>query len=231
MNRMDANPHEFSFQNPESMSPTQRLEMLKTGTTTIGLVFNEGVILATESQATAGFFVATKKAQKLFKINDYIGATIAGGVADCQYVVNQAQAISRLHTIEHDQQPSVEHMAHLVRNILFNGRSYFYAFMIVGGYSLTEKRGKLFPIDFIGLMADKEDFVSLGSGSTYALGVLEGNYKPNMTLDEGVALVRQALTASRNRDAGSGYGLQICAITKDGFKAIEGPLADVISSK
>jgi proteasome beta subunit len=211
---------------PVELSPAQKLEILKTGTTTIGILIKDGVILATESQATAGFFVATKKAQKLFKINDFVGATIAGGVADCQYVVGQAQAISRLHTIQHERQPSVEHMANLVRNILFNGRSYFYAFMIVGGYSLTEKRGKLYPIDFIGYMTDREEFVSLGSGSTFALGVLEGNWVPDMSEKDGIALVTQALTAARNRDAGSGYGLQICVITKDGFKAIEGPLKE-----
>jgi proteasome beta subunit len=221
--------HNYAFQNPTE-SPNlhlleqQKMEMLKTGTTTIGMIFKDGVILATESQATAGFFVATKKAQKLFQINDFVGATIAGGVADCQYVVGQAQAISRLNTIQQEKQPSVEHMANLVRNILFNGRSYFYAFMIVGGYSHEDKKGKIYPIDFIGLMADSEEYVSLGSGSSFALGVMEGNYKPNMTEKEGIALVTQALTAARNRDAGSGYGLQIAVITKDGFKAVEGPL-------
>jgi proteasome beta subunit len=203
----------------------KQIELLKTGTTTIGMVIKDGVVLATESQATAGFFVATKKAQKLFQINDYVGATIAGGVADCQYVVSQAQAISRLNTIKQEEEPTVDYMANLVRNILFNGRSYFYAFMIVGGYNPKEKIGKIFPIDFIGFMADSEQFVSLGSGSTYALGVLEGNWQPNMDEESAIKLVRQALTASRNRDAGSGYGLQIAVITKEGFKAIEGPLA------
>jgi len=81
-------------------SEGQKMEMLKTGTTTIGIVIKDGVILATESQATAGFYVATKKAQKLFKINNLVGMTIAGGVADAQYLVGQAQAISRLLKIQ-----------------------------------------------------------------------------------------------------------------------------------
>jgi proteasome beta subunit len=210
----------------EQISPADKMELLKTGTTTVGIIIKDGVILATESQATAGFTIATKNAQKLFQINNQCGATIAGGVADCQYVVSQAQAISRLLAIQHEgEEPGVEYISQVVRNILFNGRSFFYSFMIVGGYSKKEKCGKLFPIDFIGFMSDSESFVSLGSGSTYALGVLEGNYKPNMTEKQGVELVTQAITASRKRDAGSGYALQICSITKDGFKAIEGPLA------
>lgn len=206
------------------LTETQKMEMLKTGTTTIGMVIKDGVILATESQATAGFFVATKKAQKLFQINNYCGATIAGGVADCQFVVERAQAISRLNAIKEGKEPSVDYMANLVRNILYNGRSYYYAFMIVGGYNTQEKTGKLYPIDFIGFMTESESFVSLGSGSSFALGVMEGNWKPNMSREEGVAVIKQALTAARNRDAGSGYGLQISVITKDGFEAIEGPL-------
>ena len=168
-----------------------QLEKLKTGTTTIGMLIEDGVIMATESKATAGFFIASKDAQKLFKINDHCGATIAGGVADCQYVVSQAQAISRLLKIQKDdKEPTVEYMAQVVRNMLFNGRSFLHAFLILGGYSTKDQCGKLFPIDFIGFMADSESYVSLGSGSTFALGVLEGNWQPNMSEDAGVALIR-----------------------------------------
>ncbi len=202
----------------------QKIEKLKTGTTTIGICIKDGVILATESQATAGTLIASKSAQKLFKINEKVGATIAGGVADCQYVVGQAQAISRLREIETGNAPSLEHIAMIVRNILFSGRSYYYSFMLVGGYSEKEKRGKVYAIDFIGFMAEETKFTSLGSGMYYAFGVLEANYKDNMTEEEGVELARKALKAAKERDAGSGYGMQIVVITKDGFKAIEGPL-------
>ncbi|MHA1673530.1 MAG: proteasome subunit beta [Promethearchaeota archaeon] len=210
----------------QALSDSQKLEMLKTGTTTIGIVIKDGVILATESQATAGFFVATKQAQKLFKVNEHCGMTIAGSVADCQYMISQAQAISRLMEIQHDgREPTTSYIANVIRNIAFNGRSYFYAFMIVGGYDVREKRGKLLPIDFLGYMAENEEFVSLGSGSSFALGVLEGNYKPNMTKKQGIALAEKALSAAKARDAGSGYENQIVVITKDKFEVISGPLA------
>jgi proteasome beta subunit len=200
------------------------LEKLKTGTTNVAMVIKDGVVLATESQATAGFTIATKKAQKLFSINKYCGATIAGGVADCQYVVSQAQAISRLELLRFEKIPDVEWVANVIRNLLFRGRSFFYAFMIIGGYDLKENRGRLFPVDFIGYMTDTEDYVSIGSGSNFSLGVLEANWKPNMTKEEGIALAKQALTASRARDAGSGYDEQIIVITKDGTEVIAGPL-------
>jgi len=219
----------MSFKNPslhdaQSIPDIQKLEMLKTGTTTIGLVIKDGVILATESQVTAGFFVANKKGQKLFQINNQCGATVAGGLADCQYVVGQAQAISRLLSVRDEKEPSLEYIANIVRNILFNGRSFFQAFMIIGGYDSKTQSGRIFPIDFLGYMADSEDFASLGSGSTFALGVLEGGWKPEMTTDEGVELVKRALHAAKSRDIASGYEIQLVIITKDKFEAIEGPL-------
>ena len=215
----------FKLHDAQSIPDNQKLEMLKTGTTTIGMVIKDGVILATESQATAGYFVANKKTQKLFKINNQCGATIAGGVADCQYVVGQAQAISRLLTVREGKEPSLEYVANIVRNMLFNGRSFFQAFMIIGGYDSKTQSGRIFPIDFLGYMADSEDFASLGSGSTFALGVLEGSWKPGMGADEGVKLAKKALIAAKSLDIGSGSEIQVVIITKDKFEAVEGPLS------
>ena len=213
----------MSFKNPtlhdaQSIPDTQKLEMLKTGTTTIGMVIKDGVILATESQATTGYFVANKKAQKLFKINNQCGATIAGTVSDCQYVVGQAQAISRLLTVREDKEPGLEYIANIVRNMLFNGRSFFQAFMIIGGYDSKTQTGRIFPIDFLGYMADSESFASLGSGSTFALGVMEGGWIPEMSVEEGVKLVEKALSAAKSLDIGSGSKNQIVVITKDKYE-------------
>ncbi|UYP45704.1 Proteasome subunit beta [Candidatus Lokiarchaeum ossiferum] len=222
---MNANPQ---MPQMNQLTDTQKIEMLKTGTTTIGIVCDGAVILATESQATAGFFVATKEAQKLYPINEYVGATMAGGVADCQYVIGQVQAISRLEHIQTGKIPKVKKIANIMRNILFNGRSFFYAWHIVGGVEEEEGKwvGKIYPIDFIGYMSEGEQFASLGSGSSFALGVLENGYEEGMSEEEAIALARKALDASRARDAGSGYAVQIVVINKDGLKAIAGPLAE-----
>ena len=222
---MNANPQ---MPQMNQLTDTQKIEMLKTGTTTIGIVCDGAVILATESQATAGFFVATKEAQKLYPINGYVGATMAGGVADCQYVIGQVQAISRLEQIQTGKIPKVKKIANIMRNILFNGRSFFYAWHIVGGVEEEDGEwvGKIYPIDFIGYMSEGEDFASLGSGSSFALGVLENGYEKGMSEEEAIALARKALDAARARDAGSGYAVQIVVINKDGLKPIAGPLAE-----
>jgi len=194
---------------------------LRTGTTTVGLIVKNGVVIATDSQATGGTMVASKQAQKLFQINDFAAVTIAGGVADCQYVVNQLKALSRIKEVEDGVVPEPKYVANMCRNILFSGRSFFLSMMIVGGYSEKEKTGVLYGIDLIGTMYKEDSFISFGSGSPFSLGVLEADWKPNMTKDQGIDLVKTAITSSRERDSGSGFKLQICTIDKSGFKQTE----------
>ncbi|MFX0028371.1 MAG: proteasome subunit beta [Candidatus Hermodarchaeota archaeon] len=194
---------------------------LLTGTTTVGLIVKDGVIIATDSQATGGTVVASKQAKKLFEINKFTATTIAGGVADCQYVVSQLRALSRLKEVEEEEVPEPKYIASLCRNILFSGRSFFLSMMIVGGYSEVENTGKLYGIDMLGTLYEEDSFISFGSGSPFSLGVLEADWKPNMSKAEGVILIKTAITSSRERDAGSGFKLQICQIDKDGFKQLE----------
>lgn len=196
-------------------------KMLQTGTTTVGIMIKEGVIIATDSQATAGTFIASKQAQKLFEINKYTAATIAGGVADCQYVINQIRALSRLKEIEEGKVPEPKYVASICRNILFGGRSYFLSLMIVGGYSLKEKIGILYGIDLLGTLYEENSYLSFGSGSPFSLGVLESEWKPNLPKTKGIDLVKTAINSSKERDSGSGYELQICTIDKDGFTKVQ----------
>ncbi len=197
------------------------LKKIMSGTTTVGIIVKDGVIIGTESQATAGYTVATKQAQKLFKINDYAAATISGGVADCQYVINQISALSRLQEVEEGKVPPIKYIANVTRNILFSGRSFFLAMMIIGGYSQKEKKAKLYGVDLLGTLFEEDKFMAYGSGSPFSLGVLEADWKPNMTAAQGIELIKTAISASRERDAASGFKLQICNIDKDGYKKIE----------
>ena len=197
------------------------LKKIMSGMTTVGIIVKDGVIVGTESQATAGYTVATKQAQKLFKINDYAAATISGGVADCQYVINQISALSRLKEVEEQEVPHIKYIANVTRNILFSGRSFFLSMMIIGGYSKKEKKGKLYGVDLLGTLYEEDKFMAYGSGSPFSLGVLEADWKPNMTKAQGIELIKTAISSSRERDAASGFKLQICSIDKDGYKKIE----------
>jgi len=195
--------------------------IIKSSTTTVGIMVKDGVVIGTESQATAGYTVATKEAQKLFKINNFTAATISGGVADCQYVVNQLKALSRLKEVEQEKVPDPQYIASTTRNILFSGRSYFMCMMIVGGFSQKANKGILYGVDLLGTLYEEERFISFGSGSPFSLGVLEADWKPNLTKPAGTKLIETAISSSRERDAASGFNLQICTIDKTGYKQIQ----------
>ncbi|MHA1671665.1 MAG: hypothetical protein ACTSV5_13985 [Promethearchaeota archaeon] len=195
--------------------------VIKTSTTTVGVIVKGGVVVGTESQATAGYTVATKNAQKLFQINDFTCATISGGVADCQYIINQLKSFSMLKQVEEEFVPEPRYIANVTRNILFSGRSYFIAMMIVGGFSLKENKGELYGIDLLGTFYEEDKFMSFGSGSPFSLGVLEVDWKPNLTKAQGINLVKVAISSSKERDAASGHKIQICTIDKKGFVQVQ----------
>lgn len=206
--------------NPNQLDQEQFEKMVKSGTTTVGIIVNDGVVIGTESQATAGYTVASKQAQKLFEINHFTAATIAGGVADAQYVINQLRALSRLREVKKGKVPEPKYMTSVCRNILFSGRSFFQVMMIIGGFSLTENSGKLYGIDLLGTLYEEDQFISFGSGSPFVLGILEADWRPELTKTKGIDLVKTAITSAKTRDAGSGYELQLCTIDKTGFKKL-----------
>ena len=129
--------------------------------------------------------------------------------------------MSRIKEVEEGRVPDPKYIASIVRNILFSGRSFFMSMMIVGGYSQREKMGKLYGIDMLGTLYKEDSFLSFGSGSPFSLGVLEADWKPNITKSAGIDLIKTAISTSRERDAGSGFKIQLCTIDKAGFKQVE----------
>lgn len=203
-----------------SIEELMKTGQLATGTTTLAVKAEDAIIMATESQATAGYLVATKNAQKLFKISDHVGATISGGVADCQYIIDQARALARLKQIETGKESTLKYITNVIRNLLFQGRSYFLSMMLVAGYDVGENALKIFGVDLIGSLFEEEDYLSFGSGSTYALGVLEAGYQKGMSSDDVVELAKRAVTAAKERDIASGSKIQLAVISKDGYNQV-----------
>jgi len=186
------------------------------GTTTVGMVCNDGVVLATEKRATMGTLIAHKNTQKLFKIDEHIAMTTAGLVGDAQILTRYLSAEAELYRLKRDEEMSIEAAATLMANIL-SGRRYFpyWVQLIVGGYD--NKGGHVYSLDAAG-GSIPDDFVATGSGSPYVYGIMEDYYKPRMTLTDGVDLAIRAITAAMKRDAASGDGITLCTISKKGFE-------------
>lgn len=195
------------------------VEKKETGTTTIGIVCKDGVVMATEKRATMGTMIAHKTTQKLFKIDEHLALTTAGLVGDAQLLARYLKAEAELYRLKREMPMSVKAAATLTANILSSSRYFpFWVQLLIGG--VDHEGAHLYSLDPAGgSIPDK--YVSTGSGSPYAYGVLEDNYKDNITVDEGINLAIKALSAAMKRDSASGDGMEIVAITKKGWVAID----------
>jgi len=190
------------------------------GTTTIGLVCDTGVVLATERRATMGHFIASKDAKKVYQIDDLIAMTTAGSVGDAQRLVKWMQVESRLYKMRREESMTVKGIVSLLANILSGNRYYpYFVQLLVGGF---DKNGpSVYSLDAIGGIIEEKKAVSTGSGSPMAYGVLEDRYVEKMPIDEGVELAVRALHNAMKRDSASGDGIEVIKITADGYIRIE----------
>jgi proteasome beta subunit len=193
-------------------------ELKETGTTTAALVCKTGVVMATEHRATAGTLIAHKKTQKLFRIDDNLGLTVAGLVGDAQLLARYITAEAELYRLKRTQQMSVKAASTMMSNIL-SGRTYFpyWVQLIIAG--VDDSGGHVYSLDAAGGNIEDE-YVSTGSGSPYVYGVLEDKFKSGMTTSEGADLLIRAITAAMARDAASGDGVEVAIIDKKGFQLL-----------
>jgi proteasome beta subunit len=204
-------------------------EVRKTGTTTLGIVCKDGVVLAAERRATMGTLIAHKVTKKVLKLDENMAMTTAGLVGDLQLLGRYITAEVELYRLKRGVPMRVEAAATLMANILA-GRRYFpyLVQLLIGG--IDSKGGHVFSIDLAGGSIE-DKFASTGSGSPYVYGVLEDHWKDEMPLDEGIDLAIRAITASMKRDSASGDGIDIAAISSRGFTEVGDREVDKRKSK
>jgi len=190
------------------------------GTTTIGVVCRDGVILATDTRATMGTYVASKHAKKVFRITDRLAMTVAGGVAVAQRVVDILRINARLFELDKGRPMPVAAAARLVSNVLFANREVGMPLplqALVGGFD--ESGPHVFALDPLGSLTE-EKVVSTGSGSPIAYGVLEDQYREDRPVDEMLPIVVRAVDSAMKRDVASGDSFDVAVVTKDGFREL-----------
>ena len=192
-----------------------KTQAFKTGTTTVGLVCKDAVILGTDKRASMGYFVASKTAEKLHMIQEHLYMTIAGGVADAQYLIDVLRAETSLYQLKREKPIKVKSAGKLLSNILYQNKMYpFQVGLILGGVS-EEEGPTLLNIGAYGsILPDK--FCAVGSGQNFSYGVLEAKYKDNLTIKEGKQILIKAISSSIIRDMASGNGIDIVIIKKEG---------------
>lgn len=185
------------------------------GATAVGITFEDGVVFASEQRIAFGNFLVSKSTKKTFEITSQVGATCAGLVADMQILSLQIAALAKIRKMEIKREVPPNSVAKMMSNMMYE-RRYFPLLtqVIVGG---VVDKPVLYTLDPLGSVLPDE-YAAVGTGAEMALGVLDPQFKSNMTKDEAVDLAKKAVRSATLRDSASGDGLDIMVITKDGIK-------------
>ncbi|VVB78471.1 Proteasome subunit beta [uncultured archaeon] len=196
--------------------------ILKSGTTIIGIVCKDGVIMASDRRSTAGTIVMNKNVQKTVQINDYLVTSGTGNASDIEMQKKIIAAQLKLKELKSKKRPSVKEAANLIGMITYqNIRQPAMIPSIVGtlvGGINEDGTAELYTVEPAGTAMKVEDYdANFGSGMPYVIGFLERQYKKDMSVKDGVDLLVEALKSSTQRDIGSGNGIDVITITKKGI--------------
>ena len=180
------------------------------GATTVGIPCVDGVVLASEKRLTFGRGIASKSVKKVFKIADNIGIAFAGLVSDFLVLKDTIGAYINLYRLEQKKDISIGAAAKQTSSLLYSNRIFpYFTNTIMGG--IDDSGPKVFALDAIGSVID-DDYATIGSGSEIAIGVLENEYTPQITVEDGKKLAIKAIQAAAQRDPSSGEGIDVLAI-------------------
>lgn len=189
------------------------------GTTTVGVVCSDGVILASDTRVTMGFYVAHHRGKKVYKIDDHLAMTISGQVADAQRTVDILKANAQLYRLNIGRPMPVSAASRLIANLLFSSRyAPLMAQVLIGGVDDTGPH--VFSLDPFGSITE-EKCVATGSGSPIAYGVLEDRYKEDVTISNMLSIVVRAVDSAMRRDAASGDHYDVSIIDKSGYRELD----------
>ena len=199
--------------------------VMKSGTSIVGLVFKEGIIMAGDRRSTAGNLVMSKNTPKVVKITDYIAFSGTGVSSDIQMLKKIVAAELKLKELRSKQRPTVKEAANLIAMISFKNIRQFstipsIAGTLVGGYN-KDGSAELYTVEPAGGISKVEDYdANFSSGMPFILGLLERQYKKDMPLKEAVELAVECIKSSTQRDIASGHGIDVFTITKEGINHV-----------
>jgi proteasome beta subunit len=194
-----------------------RDKLVLKGTTTIGVVCRDGIILASDTRVTMGTFIAHKRGKKIYMIADHLAMTIAGGVADAQWTVDMLKVNARLYELNMGRRMPIHTAARLMANVLFSARGGLLTQVVVGG--VDDSGFHVFTVDPLGSLTE-EKCVATGSGSPIAYGVLEDQYKEDALVEGLLHVVVKAVDSAMKRDSASGDSFDVAVINQKGFKQL-----------
>jgi proteasome beta subunit len=200
----------------------QIYEKMMKGTTTVGIVCSDGVVMGCDSRATMGdTFISSTVARKIFRIDENLAITVAGGVGDAEELIRIMKAQNEMYKMNEGRSLSPKSAASLLSIILQENKMMpYYVQIIVGG--IGDQGPQLHSLDMLGGVTEEPQFTSTGSGSITALGYLEDAYKKGAATKDVIKDVAKAISIAMRRDSATGNNILIATITKDGYKEYTG---------
>ena len=206
----------FSYQNEQNENGTKMAGYH--GTTTLAFIYNGGLVVAVDSRATGGSYIFSGTVMKILDIAPNMVGTMAGGAADCQYWLRELSRIYRLHKFQYQQPLTVAAASKILVNMIYDYKGYNLSIgSMICGYDNTGPH--IFYVDNDGSRLSGTRF-SVGSGSTHAYGILDTEWRADMTKEEACELGRKAIYHATYRDAGSGGRVTVVHITEQGVERI-----------
>lgn len=189
------------------------------GTTCLAFKFQHGVVVCTDSRATAGGYIASQTVKKVIEINKYLLGTMAGGAADCQFWERCLAEQCRLYQLRNKRRISTRAASKMLANMVYQykGMGLSMGTMVCGW---DEKGGPaLYYVDDGGQRLEGSLF-SVGSGSLYAYGVLDEGYRYDLAREEALELGERAIYHATYRDAASGGYVNRYIMTENGWEHV-----------
>ena len=207
-------PELGEFPHAEERRSEAQGEGMKTGTTTVGIDANGAVVLATDMRASLGRMVSSKDVQKVEQVHPRGALTIAGSVSAAQSLIETLRVESNLFEVRRSKEMSMQALSTLTGNLLRSGAFYIVS-PILGG--VDDEGSHVYSIDALGGTTEEEYAVS-GSGSQYALGVLEQEFDEDIDVEGAKTVATKAIKSAMERDTASGNGINIAVVTEDGVE-------------
>ncbi|MEM2160515.1 MAG: proteasome subunit beta [Candidatus Nitrosotenuis sp.] len=191
------------------------MSMYMPGATAVGITFDGGVVFASEKRIAYGNFLVSKSTKKTYTLTDKVGTSVAGLVADMQILVLQIKALAKIRKMEIKRDVPQNSIAKMMSNMMYERRFFpLLTQVIVGG---VVGKPSIYTLDPLGSVLP-DDYAAVGTGAEMALGVLDHQFKPNMSEKEATELAIKSVKAATMRDSFSGDGIDVLVITKQGAK-------------
>lgn len=178
------------------------------GTTVLAVVYDDGIVIAGDRQATEGYQVGERRIQKVYQIDRRSAIAIAGAAGPCIEMAKlfqvEVEFYEKTEGVSLSLEGQANFLAHLVRSNLGLAMQGLIVLPLFAGYDVKRQCGRIFKYDAIGGRYEEDDYYAIGSGGKDARATLKKRYRPELSQQDALAIVAEALWDAADEDIATG---------------------------